>query len=70
MEQTFLITFGDTGMSPDSNLFVEGVIDSFGLVELVGFIESTFGVTFSDDDMLSPELNTLNGIVAMVEARR
>lgn len=70
MEQTFLVGFGSNGLDADSNLFKAGVLDSFGLVELVGFIESSFGVSFSNEDLLSPELSTLNGIVAMVEARR
>ena len=65
IEKTFLVSFGD-GLTLRSNLFDEGIIDSYGLVEIVGFIESKFGVSFGDDDLLSPLLASAEGMAQIV----
>jgi acyl carrier protein len=69
LERTFLVRFGEGGLTTTSNLFDHGVIDSYGLVEMVEFIESRFGVHFSDEELLSPKLATLDGIAEMVSVR-
>ena len=45
------------------------MVDSYGLVEMVSFIESQFGVSFSDEELLSPSLASVDGIAAMVSAK-
>ena len=35
----------------DLSMIDEGIIDSFGLVEIVTFMESAFGMEVADDDM-------------------
>src|SRR5688572_2943405 len=45
VSEHFLADFG-VELTDDSDLFAEGIIDSFGFVELVVFLETTFGVKF------------------------
>jgi len=68
MSRTFLFEFGHDA-SPDTDLFEAGLIDSFGFVELVGFLEGTFGVKFSEVDLQSVEIATLSGITRMIVDR-
>ena len=68
MSRTFLIKFGKD-VSGDTDLFETGLIDSFGFTELVGFLEGTFGVKLSDDDLASTETSTLAGITRMIVSR-
>jgi acyl carrier protein len=44
----------------DFDLFTEGVIDSFGIVELIGDLEDRFRVTL-DFDGLDPDVVTIVG---------
>jgi D-alanine--poly(phosphoribitol) ligase subunit 2 len=66
LEQTFLFSFGDE-VSETDNLFEKGFMDSYGLVQLVSFLENTFGLHVGDDMLASRELTYLGGITAYVE---
>lgn len=69
MAKAFLFEFGQE-VKVDTDLFEAGLIDSFGFVELVSFLEGTFEVKFTDDDLASPDTATLGGITRTVLARR
>lgn len=69
LTRNFLFEFGDS-VGPDTNLFRLGLIDSFGFVELVAFLESGFGVKLEDEDLVGGELTSLCGMVATVRRRR
>jgi acyl carrier protein len=58
----FSVSPGDSGFGRGSDLFDSGYVDSFGLVELLGFVEGQFGVEISDDLLLSDEFATIEGI--------
>jgi acyl carrier protein len=53
----FRVAVGSTRISAESPLFSSGVIDSFGLLELIAFLEDTYGVTI---DPLRHDLRTLD----------
>ena len=55
---------------PDASLFEAGVIDSFGVMDLVGKLEVAFGIQVPDADMLPRKFETLARIVAYVDTRR
>jgi acyl carrier protein len=57
-------------LAPDASLLEAGVIDSTGVLELVGFLEQTYGIRIEDDELLPENLDTINGIVAFVEQKR
>lgn len=65
MSDTFLFDF-DTKITPHSDLFEAGFIDSFGFVQLIGFIEEFFQIEISEDELASDEIRSLNGIIAIV----
>lgn len=65
----FLVEFGDD-LTDETDLFDAGVIDSYGFIDLVSFLEKTYGVTLSDDDLASPGMSTLAGIAQMVAQRQ
>jgi acyl carrier protein len=57
-------------LAPDTRLLSEGLIDSLGAVRLAGFVEETFGVRFDDSEIRGGELETIAGILAVVDERR
>ncbi|MCC6849196.1 MAG: acyl carrier protein [Deltaproteobacteria bacterium] len=68
---TLLIEFGDDGsaVSEDANLFESGLIDSFGFVQLVAFLEKTFDIKISDEEVLSDALSSFAKIRSFVEGK-
>ena len=61
-----LITFGEGGVDNDTDLFQTGLIDSYGFVELVVFLEREFAIKVTDDDLVSVPFNTVNELVGYV----
>jgi acyl carrier protein len=55
---------------PSVSLFEKGVIDSFGVIELVARLEEAFAITVPDADMIPRTFETLERIAAYVEKRR
>jgi acyl carrier protein len=54
----------------DDPLISSGIIDSFGLLELIAFLEDTFSVTIDPGQHPTTEFETVNDIVALVERVR
>jgi D-alanine--poly(phosphoribitol) ligase subunit 2 len=69
MSRTLMIRFED-GVGGDTDLFDVGLIDSYGFVDLVAFIERTFGISLDDDELTSPEMSTLSGIVRLISLKQ
>ena len=70
IEENFLISFDQATYADNTDLFEAAVIDSYGMIDLISFLESRFGVEFSDDDLLSPDLTNVAGMASMVSVRR
>ena len=55
----------------DSDSFLEtGILDSTGIMELIAFVEETFNMKVSDDDMVPDNLDSIDNLVAYVERHR
>lgn len=64
--------FGDTSRTPEpsDSLVESGVIDSTGVLELIEFLESEFGIKVADAEMVPKNLDTVANLVAFVEAKQ
>ena len=67
--ETFL--FGDTKtpLPEDGSLIENGLIDSTGILELVAFVEETFGITVSDEEILPANFDSIAKVEAFVERK-
>ena len=61
---------GFAAPAPDDDLLAKGVVDSHGLMELVGFIEERYGITVRDEDLTPENFGTLVSIEEYVHSRR
>ena len=66
----FNIAQDDPDFTNDVHLFDYGYLDSFGAQELVMHLESTYGITIGNDDLVRYPLNTLNDISKFVTDRQ
>lgn len=48
------------------SLMDRGVIDSTGVLELVGHLEKTFGIQVEDEDLVPENLDTVDNLVRFV----
>ena len=55
----------------DSNkeIFNSGVVDSFGLIELLSYVEEEFGVSIENYEILDQGADTIEKIVNLIEER-
>jgi acyl carrier protein len=66
IRESFLVDdFGET----DSFLRA-GIIDSMGMLQLVDFIEESWGIPVADEDIVPDNFDSLANVAAYVERRR
>ena len=53
-----------------TSLLDQGIIDSTGVLEVIMYIESTFGVTVEDSEMLPENLDSIERIAAFVARKQ
>ena len=62
--------FGRELSFSDEDSFLElGIIDSTGVLELVEFLESQYGVAVADDELLPENLDSIARLVGFVERK-
>lgn len=59
-----------SSLDNEASLLDRGVIDSTGVLEVIFFIEETFGVTVEDSEMLPDNLDSIERIAAFVERKK
>jgi Acyl carrier protein len=72
--QSFVVEhflFGQGAGFQDGASFLEqGIMDSTGVLELVAFLQETFGITVADDELLPENLDSVDLICAYLERKR
>jgi acyl carrier protein len=51
-------------------LIEDGIIDSMGVQDLVGFLEHEFGVEVSDEELLPENFHSIEQLAAFVSTKR
>jgi acyl carrier protein len=63
--------FEENGNLDESTSFLEtGIIDSTGILELVTFLEESFGVIVEDEEMIPENLDSIANLVGYLERKR
>lgn len=57
----------EPAVAPDESLFDSGVLDSFGLQDLVTGLEKTFGVKIPDSDLTPRKFDSIERIEEYLE---
>lgn len=61
---------GVDAIDAGEDLLASGIIDSHGLMEVVGFIESRYGIIVADEDLLPENFESLASIEGFVTRKR
>jgi methoxymalonate biosynthesis acyl carrier protein len=60
---------GRPGIEDDRPLISGGVLDSIAAVQMVDFVERTFGVEVTDEDLELVNFDSVRGLAALVTRR-
>jgi acyl carrier protein len=67
--ENFLYMRRDFRLDDNDSLLGSGIIDSMGVMEVIAFIETEFGIEVGDDDVTEENLGTIRAISNYVVAR-
>lgn len=64
--QNFLYGQRDDDFSDDVSFLAKGIIDSTGVLELVSFVEGTYGIFVEDDELVPDNFDSINKLSAFI----
>ena len=70
LTENFPLGEDPSNLAANASLLEAGIIDSTGVLELVGFVEETYSVTVEDEELLPENFDSIQGIVAFVGRKR
>ena len=65
----FLFDETNTSIGDTDSLLETGVIDSTGVLELVAFIEETYGIKVEDEEIIPENLDSINDITFYISSK-
>ncbi len=65
------ITFTDAvKITPDTNLFEEGIFDSLGFLSLISYLDEEFGVEVANDELNEENFESIKAVVAFISKKK
>lgn len=65
--KSFAIVEPDQVIPRDQSLLEAGILDSFGIVEMITFIESEFDIAIPDEDMTKEKLGSIQKMAEYIK---
>jgi acyl carrier protein len=59
----------DDNLKEDTSFLESGIIDSTGILELVAFLEETFGIAVEDEELIPENLDSIANIVTYLNKK-
>ena len=66
---SFMYREGVDSLKDTDSLLDRGLIDSTGVLELVFFVEKTFGIKVNDDEVLPENLDSIQRISSLIQRK-
>ena len=68
--ENFLFGESDNGLKHSDSLLEQGIIDSTGVLELVSFLEQTYGIQVEDEELIPENLDSIAYIIDFILRKR
>ncbi|MGZ4954077.1 acyl carrier protein [Methylobacter sp.] len=68
--ENLLFTEDESAIQDNDSFLDGGIIDSTGVMEIILFIEETFGIRVNDDEMLPANLDSVDNLIAFVQSKQ
>ncbi|HPD20358.1 MAG: acyl carrier protein [Desulfomonilia bacterium] len=69
IKENFIMGRSDAQIDPDESLIESGIMDSTGVLELVEYLEATYGIKIEDEELIPENLETVNNIVNFLKTK-
>jgi len=69
VRDNFLYMRPDFVLGDDDPLLAKGVIDSMGVMEMIGFLTSEFGIAVADEEVTEENLGSVSAIARFVSGK-
>jgi acyl carrier protein len=66
--ENFLVGDGEE-LKDDSSFLEEGIIDSTGMLEMVMFLEKTYGIKIADEELIPKNMDSLQNIARFIDRK-
>ncbi len=60
----------DTKLEDATSFLERGILDSTGVIELVAFVESTFGIRVADEELVPANFDSLAALDAFIARKK
>ena len=61
---------GERSLGAEDSLIDQGIVDSTGVLELIAFLEDTYGISVNDDEVVPENLDSIGRIARFVGRKR
>ena len=68
--ENFLFTTDESVLNNTDSFLDKGFIDSTGIMEVIFFLEETFGIKVDDEEMIPENLDSVNNIAAFIAKKK
>ena len=70
LEQNFVLGVGGRTLGDGDSFLDHHVLDSTGFLELVAYLEETFGIRVDDDEMVPENLDSIANVAGFIARKR
>jgi acyl carrier protein len=70
IRENFLFGSPDAPLKDDDSFHESGIIDSTGILELVSFVEETFGIHVNDEDLTPENFDSVNKVTNYIRRKQ
>lgn len=70
LTEAFFLGDDPAGLPGNKSLIDSGIVDSTGVLELVGFLEDKYEIRINDDELVPENLDSVDNIVSFVSRKQ
>ena len=67
--ENFMAGESEEALDNDSSFLGKGIIDSMGVLELVAFVEETYGIEIDDDELIPDNFDSVSKLVSYIRRK-
>ena len=68
--ENYLFTDDQDALANDDSFLDKGIVDSTGIMEVIEFITSEFGIEVEDEEMVPENLDSIDNLVAYIARKQ
>jgi acyl carrier protein len=70
IRENFLFGDSNASLSPDDSFSERGIVDSTGILELVAFVEESFGLSIGDEEIVPENFDSIARLTQFIDRKK